>query len=365
MNIKINKTLSPKPLPFANPETHLGFGNYFSDHWFSVDFKGDSQHIGAWENAQVMPYGGLTLDPAASVFHYGQALFEGMKAFRRKDNSIWLFRPEYNSARMRAGAERLCMVAPPDEIYLAGLKALLEVDQRWVPGYPQSLYIRPTLIGSEGFLGVRPSKEMKFFIILSPVGNYYGESAQAVKIWVEDQAVRAAPGGLGSTKAGANYAASLQAALKAKEKGYSQVLWLDVHHEAIEEVGTMNIFFVFKNEIVTPSLNQSILAGGVRDSVLQILRDWHAPIIERKITMAEVLQRQAQGELLEAFGAGTAAVISPISEFCYKAKSLAMAGGNEPHHIPLSKQLLNHLQAIQHGDTPDKFGWMRPLEKLI
>jgi branched-chain amino acid aminotransferase len=380
MKIKTQISSSLKPLPFLDPQLNLGFGQYFSDHWFCSEFASSATgkiSEGEWRNLRVEPYGRLSLDPAASVLHYGQALFEGMKAFRRKDSSIWLFRPDYNWQRMCTGAERLCMVGPSREVFMEGLKALVTIDARWVPQQPgQSLYIRPTLVGSEGFLGVRPSRETTFFIILSPVGSYYSDAAQGVKIWVEDSAVRAAPGGLGATKAGANYAASLQAALRAKERGYSQVMWLDVHHEAIEEVGTMNVFFVFKDEIVTPMLSDTILAGGVRDSVLQILRDWKLPIVERRITMKEVLQRSQNGDLLEAFGAGTAAVISPIAELFYQDQNLVLptetptqgsglrAPGNSSL-LGLSKQLLNHLQGIQHGDIPDRFGWMKRLEDLV
>ena len=378
MNPKIEKSVNLKPLPFVDSKNTLGFGQYFSDHWFCTEMKSTKdpgsqvQQVGEWSAGKIMPYGTLALDPAASVFHYGQALFEGMKAFRRKDGSIWLFRPDYNWERMSKGAERLCMRAPPRSVFMNGLRHLLQVDERWVPPHPgQALYIRPTLIGSEGFLGVRPSQEMIFFIILSPVGSYYGEMGPGVKIWVEDQALRAAPGGLGATKAGANYAASLQAAHKAKEKGYSQVLWLDVHHESVEEVGTMNVFFVFKNEIVTPPLSDSILAGGVRDSVLHLLRSWKLPVKERRLTMKEIQERMQVGELLEAFGAGTAAVISPISEFHYKGQDLKLPQpANQPRQESsselwgLSKQLLKHLQELQHGEVPDQFGWMKSLAEL-
>ena len=375
MKPTIERSKHLKDLPFLDPKMPLGFGQYFSDHWYWSEMKcADSQSEGQWSPGHVLPYGKLALDPAASVFHYGQALFEGMKAFRRKDKSIWLFRPDYNWQRMTTGAQRLCMQAPPKEIYMGGLKALLQVDERWVPSSPgQSLYIRPTLIGSEGFLGVRPSREMIFFIILSPVGAYYSHTAGlggGVKIWVEDKAVRAAPGGLGSTKAGANYAASLQTALKAKEQGYLQVLWLDVNHEAVEEVGTMNVFFVFKDEVVTPPLSDTILAGGVRDSVLQILRHWKLPVRERRLTMVEIKERLAKQELLEAFGAGTAAVISPISELYYQGEALKLSARHEARQPDssslhgLTEQLYEALQKLQLGESEDIWGWMKPLSEI-
>jgi branched-chain amino acid aminotransferase len=351
---RLSKTA--KPLP---PPDELGFGQHFTDHWFFARYKEGK----GWFEAKIEPYGPIQIDPAASVLHYGQALFEGMKAFVQADGSVALFRPEFNYHRMCDGAERLCLVAPPEDLFMKGLRDLIDVDQRWIPKGPDaSLYIRPTLIGTEGFLGVRPSREMLFYIILSPVGSYYSTGNAPVKIWVEDQALRAAPGGLGATKAGANYAASLQAALNAKKKGYSQVLWLDVAHAGIEEVGTMNVFFVFNDEVVTPALNGSILPGGVRDSVLQLLRaQKNLKVNERLITIGEVITRHQRGELREAFGTGTAAVISPIGELCYRGESLIV---NESKWGPLGSSLLETLKGIQRGSAPDTMGWMKKLDQL-
>jgi len=359
--MKIQRSDKQSELPFSQDpkkRADLGFGQHFSDHWFLAHYhKGQG-----WTDPEVRPYGPLALNPAASVFHYGQALFEGMKAFRREDGSIWLYRPDFNFERINEGAARLCLPGPTKEIFFNGLRALLEVDSRWVPPQPGcALYLRPTLIGTEGFLGVRPSNEAIFYILLSPVGSYYSEGTAAVKIWVEEKALRAAPGGLGATKAGANYAASLQAALAAKAQGYAQVLWLDVERDGIEEVGTMNVFFVFKNEIVTPALNGSILPGGVRDSVLQLLRAQKANVVERRITIHEVVERFRQGELLEAFGTGTAAVISPIGELNYRGQPLQLSGSSGG---ALSQELLRTLQGVQMGTQADPYGWMVPLEKL-
>jgi branched-chain amino acid aminotransferase len=343
-----------KPIPASEK---LGFGNYFTDHLFTAKYNSEK----GWSDAKIAPYGNISLDPAASVFHYGQALFEGMKVFRRKDGSIWCFRPEFNHQRFCDGATRLCLQPPPADLFHQGIRELVTVDSRWVPKEEDcSLYIRPTLIGTEAFLGVRPSKEQLFFVILSPVGAYYAEGSAPVKIWVESKALRAAPGGLGAVKAGANYAASLQAALDAKQKGYSQVLWLDVEKEGIEEVGTMNVFFVFKNEIVTPALNGSILPGGVRDSVLQLLKSWNKPVVERRITIQEIAERQQKQELLEAFGTGTAATISRIGEFQWDQKTLRL----DPKSNQLSSEILATLTGIQRGSLPDPFEWMRPLERL-
>lgn len=336
----------------------LQFGRYFTDHWF---FSNYTDELG-WYESKIAPYGHFQLDPAASVLHYGQSLFEGMKAFRQVDGSISLFRPEFNYERMSEGAARLCMVPPPKDLFMRALKNLIMLESKWVPTEENcSLYIRPTLIGTEGFLGVRPSRKMMFFIILSPVGSYYAGGLAPTKIWVEDKAVRAAVGGLGATKAGANYAASLQAALNAKKHGYDQVLWLDVNHEGIEEVGTMNVFWVFKNEIVTPVLNGSILAGGMRDSVLQLLTIEGRPVHERRITMSEVIERQKSGDLLEAFGTGTAAVISPIGELAFRGESFQI---NQNKIGALSQHLYSTISGIQRGLELDRFGWMRPLSDL-
>lgn len=350
---RISKSLKPVP-----PSDQLGFGQYFSDHWFFSKYSSER----GWYEARIEPYGPMALDPASSVLHYGQALFEGMKAFYQEDGRVGLFRPEFNFERLTTGAERLCLQAPPKDLFMQSLKQLIAVEKRWIPKDEGcSLYIRPTIIGTEGFLGVRPSREVMYYVILSPVGSYYSTGSKPVKIWVEDKALRAAPGGLGATKAGANYAASLQAALEAKKKGYAQVLWLDVAHAGIEEVGTMNVFFVFKDEIVTPALNGSILAGGVRDSVLKLLSDEKTTINERLITIGEVISRHQKGELLEVFGTGTAAVISPIGELYYRGNSIVINNGEWG---PIGSKLLATLRGIQQGTIEDKFNWMVKLEQL-
>lgn len=347
-------TKNPKVLPDAN---QLGFGQHFSDHWFySKYLKGKG-----WYETAISPYGELKLDPASSVLHYGQALFEGMKAFVQPDGSIALFRPDFNIRRMQEGAARLCLEAPPADLFIEGLEELIAVEHRWVPRAENcSLYIRPTLIGTEPFLGVRPSREVLFYIILSPVGSYYSKGTAPVRIWVEDKALRAAPGGLGATKAAANYAAGLQAAVLAKEKGYDQVMWLDVERQGIEEVGTMNVFFVIKDEVITPALNGSILAGCVRDSVIKILKSEGVKITERRITINEVIEHQRAGDLREAFGTGTAAVISPIGELGYKGENHILQKGQIGD---ISKHLFKRITDIQRGLAPDEFQWMRPVRE--
>jgi branched-chain amino acid aminotransferase len=355
INIQRQVTSHPKAIP---PARELKFGQNFSDHWFYSRYSAER----GWYEARIEPYGKIALDPAASVLHYGQALFEGMKAFRQKDGGIAFFRPEFNLRRLHEGAARLCLQPPPAELFMQALRELVSLESRWVPADEGcSLYIRPTLIGSEPFLGVRPAREVLFFILLSPAGPYYSRGQAPTRIWVEDKAVRAAPGGLGATKAGANYAASLQSAQHAKGKGFDQVLWLDSLHEGVEEVGTMNVFFVLKDQIVTPALNGSILAGGMRDSVLQLLRHEGAPVVERRITIGEILDHLAKGQLIEAFGTGTAAVISPIGELYFKGRSHVI---HENRPGPLSQRLYDQISGLQRGLLPDTFGWMKRLEKI-
>lgn len=344
-------TLSPKTVP---PPDQLTFGKYFSDHWLVSKFTEER----GWHNTEIAPVAPISLHPGASVFHYGQALFEGMKAFRQKGGGTALFRPQFNYERLKEGAERLCLIAPPQDIFLEGITELVKTEDRWIYDNDNtSLYLRPTLIGTEAFLGVRPSKEILFYVLASPVGSYYSEGSNPLKIWVEENYLRAAPGGLGATKAGANYASSLKAAVEAKKQGYSQVLWLDTEKDGIEEVGTMNIFFVFKDEIVTPKLNGSILAGNIRDSVIQLLSHQGRPVTERRLTLTELSEKFLSGEVLEAFGTGTAAVISPVGTLHARGKDWVINN----HQIgPVGTSLLRTLRGIQRGTEPDIFNWMVP-----
>lgn len=308
-----------------------------------------------WHSAKLAPYQPLDLSPAAAVLHYGQALFEGMKAYRWEDDSIALFRPEFNWQRMVLGAERLCMQAPPKELFLEGVKQLVDLDRDWVPNAPHSsLYIRPTLIATESFLGIRPSNEYLFFIILSPVGPYYSEGLAPVKIWIEKDFLRAAPGGLGHTKAAANYAGSLKASENARSRGYTQVLWLDVHKKNIEEVGTMNVFFVFDNEIVTPNLEGTILGGKTRDSIIQLLRAKGHKIQERKLPLEELIKANKSGRLKEVFGTGTAAVISPVGELATDEEKIVINNGSTGK---ISGELYKDLTDIQYGRVTAPGQW--------
>ncbi len=347
--VKVERTKSPK----IKPSGDLGFGVYFSDHMFVCDYDRKN----GWHSPQVLPYQNFQVDPSASVLHYGQALFEGMKAFKQKNGDVVLFRPQFNYARMKFGSERLCMEMPSEDIFVDGVKALVNADSDWIPTTKgSSLYLRPTLIGTEAFLGVRPSDNYRFFVLASPVSSYYKEGIGPIKIWVEENYVRAAPGGLGATKAAANYAGSLKAAYEAKKKGYAQVLWLDVTHQYVEEVGTMNVFFIINGEAHTPSLEGTILDGGVRNSIVQLLKDAGIPVHERRIKWSELTDAYSKGTLTEAFGTGTAAVVSPIGELCRGEKVFSL--GENLSAFKVARMLYDNITAIQFGETKDLHNWL-------
>ena len=351
MDIRLENTgYAAKPKPEQNA---LGFGKYFTDHMLVIRYTEGR----GWHDGVIQPYQDFSLDPAAMVLHYGQAIFEGMKAYRGENGAIHLFRPTANLERMNRSAERMCMPQLPVAEVFEALKQLLRLDQEWIPSTRgATLYIRPTMIATEAALGVRPAKEYIFFVILSPVGAYYPEGFNPVKIFVTDTYVRAVPGGVGHVKTAGNYAASIMAAVEAQRQGFTQVLWLDaVERRYIEEVGTMNIFFVINDEIITPPLGGSILPGVTRDSVLQVLRDWGHSVSERRISIDEVMAAQEQGTLQEIFGTGTAAVISPVGSLHYKDKDCLVNGGKTG---VLSQRLFDEIQDIQYGRKPDQHGWV-------
>lgn len=348
-------TFQPTTNPKARPdEAKLGFGKHFSDHMLLADYDQEN----GWRGARIVPYGPLQLDPAAAVLHYGQELFEGIKAFRGVDGKVRLFRAEKNCARMAEGAQRLCIPPIDPNAMLEWITEFVRVEQDWVPSAPgTALYIRPTLIATEPFLGVRPSRNCLFFVLLSPVGAYYAEGFDPVKIWVEGKYVRAAKGGLGATKAGANYAASLLAAEKAKKKGYAQVLWLDAaEHRWFEEVGTMNLLLRIGDEVITPPLGGSILDGVTRATAIELLREWGVTVTERPVSIDEVREAHTSGDLHEVFGTGTAAVVSPVGELCYRGESLMVGDGKVGE---LAKRLYDTITGIQYGRLPDTHGWLR------
>jgi len=334
-------------------QNNLGFGKHFTDHMFVMRWNRQK----GWHDAEITAYHDFTLDPAALVFHYGQAIFEGMKAYRGPDNQLLLFRPKDNLERMNKSALRLCMPRIPVDAVLKGLKALVYLDREWVPRNDgATLYLRPTMIATEPVLGLRSSEEYTFFNINSPVGAYYPEGFNPVKIYVEDQYVRAVPGGVGEAKTAGNYAASLKAMDEAHKKGFTQVLWLDaIEKKFIEEVGTSNIFFVIGDEVITPQLSGSILPGITRDSVLQLARDLGLKTVERRISIDEVISANEDGSLQEVFGSGTAAVISPVGELCYRDHIITINGGSVGD---LSRRLYEDLQAIQRGRMKDTHNWV-------
>ena len=348
LDIKITKTTSPK----AKPTGKLGFGKIFTDHMFLMNYTRGK----GWHDPRIEPFHDLTLSPACMVFHYGQEMFEGLKAYKAADGSNYLFRPDMNAKRTNNTNDRLCIPQIPVEDFVQAVKAIVSVDQDWIPTEPgTSLYIRPFIIATEPFLGVDVSETFLFMIILSPSGAYYESGLEPVGIWIEDEYVRAVRGGMGFAKTGGNYAASLAGQVKAHDDGYSQVLWLDgVERKYIEEVGAMNIFFKIDGKIVTPMLNGSILPGITRDSVLQICRDWGLPTEERRISVDELLEAQANGKLEEVFGTGTAAVISPVGTLRYKDDVMVIGDGKIGE---ISQKLYDTVTGIQLGKIEDKFGW--------
>ncbi|UOQ85745.1 branched-chain amino acid aminotransferase [Gracilibacillus salinarum] len=343
------KNENPKEKPQSD---QLSFGKYFTDHMFIQDYNPER----GWHNQRIVPYQPLTLDPAAIVFHYGQTVFEGLKAYRTKRNNIQLFRPDKNMERLNRSNDRLCIPQIDEEFAIDAIKHLVHIDQDWVPNAPgTSLYIRPFVISTEPYLGVSPSATYQFIVILSPVGAYYEAGINPVKIAVENQFVRAVKGGTGEAKTAGNYASSLKAQEIVSKEGYAQVLWLDgVEKKYIEEVGSMNVFFKINGEIVTPELNGSILEGVTRNSVIQMLNHWGLPVKESKITMEELYQHYQNGELEEAFGSGTAAVISPIGELAWEGKKMVI---NDSKTGPIAKRLYETLTGIQYGTEDDLFNW--------
>ncbi|MCR4963806.1 MAG: branched-chain amino acid aminotransferase [Firmicutes bacterium] len=349
MNISITKTTAPK----AKPDWHtLKFGNTFTDHMFMMDYEEGR----GWHDARIVPYQNISLDPASCVFHYAVEIFEGMKAYYGVDGKIRLFRPEMNANRMNRSGARLCMPEFPVADFMQALKTLVELEKDWIPTLPDtSLYIRPVMIATEPHLGVSISKSYLFYIMLSPVGAYYPEGLNPVKIFVEDEYVRAVKGGTGFTKCGGNYAASLIGQKKAHDLGYSQVLWLDgEHHQYIDEVGTMNVMFKINGEVVTPELTGAILPGVTRDSVIHMLKSWGMKVTERRISLEELHRAAADGSLEEAFGTGTAAVISPIGNLDIAGHSYTVGDGGIGQ---LSQKLYDSLTGIQWGKLKDEFGW--------
>lgn len=334
------------------PADQLGFGQLFTDHMFVMDYEEGK----GWHNATIKPYQDLLLSPASMVFHYGQSVFEGLKAYVSEAGEVILFRPDRNFSRLNASNERLCIPAIDEDFALEALKQLLQVDRDWIPTAPgTSLYIRPFIIATEAYLGVNPAKHYKFMIIMSPVGSYYKEGINPVKILVEQHYVRAVVGGTGEAKTAGNYASSLKGSEIAAKQGYSQTLWLDgKENKYVEEVGSMNIFFKIAGKVITPALNGSILPGITRDSMIQVLKSKNIPIEERAIEFAEIVEAAKNGTLEEAFGTGTAAVISPVGELKWLDEIIPVNNGEIGE---VTQMLYDTLTGIQYGKIEDPFGW--------
>ena len=350
MEIKVTRAEVLKEKPDQN---NLGFGKHFTDHMFTMDWTKEE----GWHNAQIVPYGPIAMNPACMVLHYAQETFEGLKAYRNGDK-ILLFRPEMNARRLRKSNERLCMAEIPEEMFVEAVEAIVKYEQDWIPtAEGTSLYIRPFCFATESGVGVHPAKSYKFVIILSPSGAYYPEGVNPVKIYVEDEYVRAVIGGTGFAKCGGNYAASIAAQEKANKLGYTQVLWLDgVHRKYVEEVGTMNVMFMIDDEIYTAPLEGSVLPGVTRDSCIQILKDWGYKVNETHIDIDYLMECAHNGKLQEAFGTGTAAVISPVGELNYKGDIAVI---NDFKIGDLTQKLYDELTGIQWGKVEDRYNWTR------
>lgn len=335
---------------------NLGFGGVYADHMFTLDYRD-----GAWRDSRILPYGPLTLYPGVASLHYGQTVFEGLKAFRGVGGEIRLFRPDANARRLADSCRRLCIPELPEGWFEAGIEALVAVDHAWIPsGSGESLYVRPLIIGTEEHLDVRPSRRFKFIVMTAPARTYFRQGGAGVALQVQEQYTRAAPGGTGFAKTAGNYAASLLPGQQSHAAGYDQVLWLDgVEHRYIEEVGQMNIFFRFRSRVVTPPLRGTILPGVTRDSILNLLADQGVDCEQRPLPIDEVIAGIESGELLEAFGAGTASVVAPVGRIGYRGRDYRIGSGEAGE---LTAQLFRQLTAIQYGEAPDPYGWTRIVE---
>lgn len=355
LNIKIEKTTNPKQKPQQGQP--LSFGKIFTDHMFMMNYTEGK----GWHDPRIVPYQKICLDPSAMVFHYSQSMFEGLKAYLSEKGEHVLFRPDMNAKRTNRTNERLCIPQIPEEDFVQAVKAVVKVDEDWIPNEPgTSLYIRPFIIATDEFLGVKPSKTYLFIIILSPSGAYYANGLDPVAIWIEDDYVRAVRGGIGEAKTGGNYAASLIGQVKANKEEYEQVLWLDgIERKYIEEVGSMNIFFKIDGKVVTPELNGSILPGITRDSVIALCKEWGYEVIEKRISIDEIDEAYKTGKLEEVWGTGTAAVISPVGRLRRGDEVMVINGGGIGE---LSQRLYDTVTGIQLGKIEDTHGWVQSIE---
>ncbi len=353
MEIKFIKNENPANKPDSSS---LGFGKIFTDHMFIMDYSREE----GWKNARIVPFENLSIHPASTVLHYGSEIFEGLKAYRRADGKVQMFRPIENIRRMNNSAERLCLPQIPEDLAMQVLTEFVKVEQDWTPAAEgTSLYLRPFMFGNDESLGVHAVHNATFVIIASPVGSYYKEGINPVKIMIESEDVRAVRGGTGYAKCGGNYAASNRAGERAEQKGYSQVLWLDgVERKYIEEVGAMNVMFKINGEIITPALTGSILPGITRKSCIEVLKNKGYTVTERLLSVDELAAALENGTLEEAWGCGTAAVVSPIGELAYKDKKYVVSGGQIGE---VTQLLYDTLTGIQWGKIEDSYGWTQEI----
>ncbi|HTI59717.1 branched-chain amino acid aminotransferase [Mucilaginibacter sp.] len=346
LDIKITKTNHSRlsETDFDN----LPFGKTFSDHMFVADYAD-----GEWKNFQIIPYGEIGLSPAISALHYGQAFFEGLKAYKHADGQVSVFRPDKNAIRFNKSAERLCMPALPEEIFIQSIAAVVDADRDWVPSKANhALYIRPFMFATDPYLGVAPSATYKYMVLIGPVGPYFSKT---LRVKIETHYTRAAEGGFGYAKAAGNYGGSMLPARKATEEGFDQLIWTDAKdHQYIEEMGAANVMFVLDGTLITPSTRDTILDGVTRDTVLTLAREWGMPVEERRVSVAEILEGAKNGKLQDAFGAGTAATIAPVGSISHNGEEYFLA---DPKEREFSQKVLRELDAIKYGRVADTHGW--------
>lgn len=356
MNIHITKAEHSgiSEIDFDN----LDFGRIFSDHMFEMSYKN-----GSWENVEIKPYAPITFEPSMMALHYGQAIFEGMKAYYKDENTVQLFRPKDHHQRLNNSAARMCMPEIDEQLFIRGLEELLKLDYKWVPKKRgQALYIRPLMFASEEYLAAKVASEYRFFIITSPVGAYYSEGFNPVSLTTSDKYIRAVKGGTGEAKAAGNYGGSFLPAKTAHDQGYTQVLWLDaIEHQYVEEVGTMNIFFLFEDKLVTPALGGTVLPGITRRSVITLAKEWGLQVEERRISIDEVFDAHQNGTLKEIFGAGTAAVISPVGHIHHNGRSISL---DREKIGPFAQKMFDSITGIQYGKLSDEHGWTHPVSVI-
>ena len=332
---------------------NLGFGNVFSDHMFSMKYE-----EGRWQQPEVLPYGPVPVDPGNATLHYGQAVFEGLKAFMGDDGTVRIFRPDMNYERLRNSCERLCIPVPDEDHFYGAMESLIQLDHGWIPRERgQSLYIRPLIFSNESHLEVRPSQAFRFLVMTAPVRTYFDENTAAIDLKVEEEYTRSAPGGMGAAKTSGNYSVSLLPGEQGRKQGFAQVLWLDgLEHRYVEEVGAMNIFFRIDGKVVTPSLVGTILPGVTRDSVIKLMEDAGDPVEERRIEIDEVVTAIRTGSMQECFGAGTAVIIAPVGGISYRGEHLTI---NNSEAGEVTRRLYDQVTGIQLGELPDRHGWNR------